>query len=663
MEREKLELIVSAAQRGEADAKAQLYQEYSEELYYYILKIVKNPEMAADLTQDAFIEILQTIHKLQEPKAFTTWSRQIAYHKCTAHFRKRRELLADENEDGFSVLDTVVEEREEFIPDEALDKDELKKTIQEMIDSLPEEQRAAVMMRYFDEISVKEIADIQGVSEGTVKSRLNYARKSIKQSVEDYEQKNGIKLHCKGIIPLLLWLFGEYRMANGMAFSPNAGYAAIKAIVETKVNVEKPEESIVKSGGEEAAKKVVKEAAKAGTKSITTKVVAGILAAAVAIGGVAAVTSNNKENKTTETVSNEEPATTADSMKELGELEEQLDYEYLEKVFWHLPLYDEENPITDTQFYNLMQDNIFHLYLTDGGANAPEDFPTVLSSEDIIENVVPDNGEVIGEWQMYIRVKGDSFDETAKMLGLDNFDAETLMNEFQDEYSRFEWNEGSIRYATDGIGGFFGGKEVQIKDAYMKDEKCYVEYTYTDNTMMGFEMPAQNRVAELEFTDSSYVIQSISMNEEPADNAGKTEVNLNDYVYSTEDDYFGYIVGVDYVRFHEDFAKNVNYEVKDKVIYFGDGEVKYDCGESFLEIDDTTVDSILMEGAYQFASCGIKFPGDDKIYYMGDGYMEGMNPGDKVEIIWNDEYVHILEQLFNVDVICEDFVFEIGAEN
>ena len=65
--------------------------------------------------------------------------------------------------------------------------------------------------RYFDEISVKEIAEIQGVAEGTVKSRLNYGRKSIKKSVEAYEKQHGIKLHCKGVIPLLLWLFLEYQ--------------------------------------------------------------------------------------------------------------------------------------------------------------------------------------------------------------------------------------------------------------------------------------------------------------------------------------------------------------------------------------------------------------------------------------------------------------------
>jgi predicted DNA-binding protein YlxM (UPF0122 family) len=75
-----------------------------------------------------------------------------------------------------------------------------------MLDELSEEQRSATVMYYFDEISVKDIAEIQGVSEGTVKSRLNYARKSMRALVEDYENKNGIKLHTENDFSIFKWL-------------------------------------------------------------------------------------------------------------------------------------------------------------------------------------------------------------------------------------------------------------------------------------------------------------------------------------------------------------------------------------------------------------------------------------------------------------------------
>lgn len=93
------------------------------------------------------MEILKSINDLEAPAAFLSWSRQIAYHKYTAYYKKRREVLADENEDGLSVFDTVEEDSAEFIPDEALDKDDLKCIIHAMIAELPAEQRSALLMR------------------------------------------------------------------------------------------------------------------------------------------------------------------------------------------------------------------------------------------------------------------------------------------------------------------------------------------------------------------------------------------------------------------------------------------------------------------------------------------------------------------------------------
>ena len=223
VERDVLVTLVKGLQNGNSDAATELYETFQSDIYYFILKTVNNDqELAEDLTQDTFIEILETIDKLQEPAAFVTWSKQIAYHKCTAYFRKRKELLVDENEDGYSVFDTIEEAREEFIPDAALDHEDLKQTIMKMINDLPEEQKTAILLRYFNEISVKEIADVQGVTEGTVKSRLNYGRKAIKQAVEDFEKKNGVRLHCVGVLPLLLWFFKIYRIEKGLPLSSKA---------------------------------------------------------------------------------------------------------------------------------------------------------------------------------------------------------------------------------------------------------------------------------------------------------------------------------------------------------------------------------------------------------------------------------------------------------
>jgi RNA polymerase sigma factor (sigma-70 family) len=261
MDMDKLTALVCAVQQGDRQAADELYTAVHQGLYYYISKTVDDPELAQDLLQETFIEIYQTIDKLKEPAAFLKWSRQIAYHKCTAYCRKTQDVLVDENEDGQSIFDTLEEDRTEFIPDEALDKEDLKQTIRAMIAELPMEQRSAIMLRYFDEISVKEIAEIQGVTEGTVKSRLNYGRKAIQKSVEDYEKRSGVKLHCAGVVPLLLWLFAS----EASAVSATAATAAAPVVAQG-----------------------AKEGVKAAGKFALKKWIAGITAAAVVTGGAAA---------------------------------------------------------------------------------------------------------------------------------------------------------------------------------------------------------------------------------------------------------------------------------------------------------------------------------------------------------------------------------------
>ena len=290
MEKENLVSLILSLQQGEDQAATDLYNAFHKELYYYIYKTVNDSSLAEDLLQETFIEIFQTINNLNDPSSFVSWSRQIAYHRCTAYFRKRREILADEDEDGYSIFDSVQEDRTEFIPDEALDKEDLKQTIHAMIATLPPEQRSALLLRYFDELSVKEIADIQGVSEGTVKSRLNYGRKAIQKSVEDYEKKSGIKLHCVGIIPLLLWLFREYATANSIsrgAGNATAAYAANSAHLTAEGTSVVAASGASSTGISSGTTTVVSTSVKTAGKFAIKKLIAGIAAVAVVAGGVA----------------------------------------------------------------------------------------------------------------------------------------------------------------------------------------------------------------------------------------------------------------------------------------------------------------------------------------------------------------------------------------
>ena len=274
MEKEKLIRLVTGAQNGDGAAMDQLFAAFYNDVYYFALKTVKDPDIACDITQETFLEIINTIGNLKEPAAFVTWMKQITYHQCTRYFKKRKDVLVEEDEDGNSIFDTLVDESEDSVPSEVYEKEEFRKTILAIIDELTEQQRSAVMLYYFDELSVSQIAGIQGVSEGTVKSRLNYARKAIKNSVEEYEKKNNIKLHSFSFLPLLMLFFGRDTM-------PVEKAEAIRAAVTKAAGAL----GSASAGVAGAATAGTGFAAKLAAMPIVTKILAALIAAALVIGG------------------------------------------------------------------------------------------------------------------------------------------------------------------------------------------------------------------------------------------------------------------------------------------------------------------------------------------------------------------------------------------
>ena len=328
MEREQLTATVKAAQQGDEKALSLLFNTYYNDVYYFALKTLKDEDLACDITQETFVEIINTLGELKVPEAFVTWMRQVTYHQCTRYFKKKKDVLVEEDEDGNSVFDTLEEEREEFIPGEGVDKEDFRATILALLDTLSEEQRAAVLMHYYHEMSVKDIAEAQQVSEGTVKSRLNYARKSLKKSVEDYEKKHDVKLHCAGVLPLLLWLFasagkevmpvaaaktvaGGVATATGVpvALSTGGAVATATATAAAAVTAASATTTITAATGTGLMAKII-------ALPVVTKVVAGIVAVALVVGGVGVaigVGSKKGDSHTQKPSEDETAATTAPS--------------------------------------------------------------------------------------------------------------------------------------------------------------------------------------------------------------------------------------------------------------------------------------------------------------------------------------------------------------
>ena len=200
---------VKLAQNGDEKAMNRILEAVQDMVYYNCLRMLKNEAKAQDAAQDILITVYQKVKTLSDPQSYVGWVKRVTANHCKSLLCKvNREFLLSENEDGEDPFANFEDTDEQRIPDKALDNEETRRMINELVDRLPDEQRMCVMLYYYDEMKTREIADALNASEGTIKSRLNYARKSIKEGVKAFE-KQGVKLYGASPIPFLTYFLAK----------------------------------------------------------------------------------------------------------------------------------------------------------------------------------------------------------------------------------------------------------------------------------------------------------------------------------------------------------------------------------------------------------------------------------------------------------------------
>ena len=198
MEKAEVLTLIPRCLAGESEAREALVLAVQNRVFYHCKKMLRNEDDALDATQEILIAMLTKLDSLKEPAAFWGWLSAMTANYCRNVLRRGgREVQIPEDEEGNSLLDTFETLDAQTVPDKAMDSAESRRMIMELIDNLPEPQRLCVLMYYYDEMAVKDIAAALDTSEGTVKSRLNYARKAIKEGVDRYAAQ-GVKLYGLG---------------------------------------------------------------------------------------------------------------------------------------------------------------------------------------------------------------------------------------------------------------------------------------------------------------------------------------------------------------------------------------------------------------------------------------------------------------------------------
>ena len=178
---------------GKEEGFNKVYSETYNHVYFRAKSYMKNEEDTLDLVQIVYVEAYRNIGLLQTPEALFGWLDGITYRQGMKQYRKKKEVLL--SEEGEGVFETLETEDISSMPELTADQKETSKIIRELIEELPVLQKIAMIAYYFDNLSVGQIAEIQECSEGTVKSRLNYGRKYLKDRIEEKEKKEGYRLH------------------------------------------------------------------------------------------------------------------------------------------------------------------------------------------------------------------------------------------------------------------------------------------------------------------------------------------------------------------------------------------------------------------------------------------------------------------------------------
>ncbi len=230
MEKDEVIALLPRCLAGDSEAREALVLAVQNRVFYHCKKMLRNEDDALDATQEILITVLTKLDSLKEPAAFWGWLSTITANYCRNTLRRGpREVQIPEDEEGNSLLDTFETLDEQTVPDKAMDSEESRRMIMGLIDGLPEAQRLCVLMYYYDEMGVKDIAAALDTSEGTIKSRLNYARKAIKDGVDRYAAQ-GVKLYGLAPLPFLAYLLKQDALLSGMtAAQSNACAQAVLA--------------------------------------------------------------------------------------------------------------------------------------------------------------------------------------------------------------------------------------------------------------------------------------------------------------------------------------------------------------------------------------------------------------------------------------------------
>jgi RNA polymerase sigma-70 factor (ECF subfamily) len=183
--------LIRAAQQGDQDAFAALVQTYDQNVLRIAVNLLRSPEEAKDIYQEAFLRVYRNLHNFRFDCSFPTWLYRIVTNICLDHLRKRKvrkeEPAITESPGGeFNVLEAVQEQRADNDPQRRLLTGELRSRIESAIAGLTPRERMVFEMRHFQGLRLRAIGESLGTTEEAAKNCLFRATQKMRSALGDY---------------------------------------------------------------------------------------------------------------------------------------------------------------------------------------------------------------------------------------------------------------------------------------------------------------------------------------------------------------------------------------------------------------------------------------------------------------------------------------------
>jgi len=198
-----LEVLVERAIRGDSKALHSMCEKIVGSVLYQVSCLLGSESDSEDVAQEVMFKVCKNIHSLREPKTFKKWLSTIIVNEKNVYLRKKqkRGIVVDVDD----YLEQLLESRVEHVPILNFESAELRKEIKDLIDNLPDRQREAIMLRYYSDLSLAEIAEVMDTTRQNASQHVRLASQKIKRQLGEHPtavEKNLLVLGLSGTVPV-----------------------------------------------------------------------------------------------------------------------------------------------------------------------------------------------------------------------------------------------------------------------------------------------------------------------------------------------------------------------------------------------------------------------------------------------------------------------------